>query len=111
MGQLHGTDMILCDVVTSFFLLFSLLRTKIDLAICPNCFLKMKLFYSCPCFQRIPCMAGTILPQSQKYTSYLVSQFKTVLKKKKKKTVLYLCMHGYTSEYTGVVLGWVPPEL
>lgn len=61
----------------------------------------MKLFYSCPSFQRIPCMAETILPQSQKYTSYLVPQFKTVL---------YLCIHGYTSEYTGMVLGWVPPE-
>ena len=40
-------------------------------------------------------------PQSQKYTSYLVPQFKTVL---------YLCVHGYTSEYTRMVLGWVPPE-
>jgi len=46
-------------------------------------------------------MAETILPQSQKYTSYLVPQFKTVL---------YVCIHGYTSEYTGMVLGWVPPE-
>jgi len=46
-------------------------------------------------------MAETILPQSQKYTPYLVPQFKTVL---------YVCIHGYTSEYTGMVLGWVPPE-
>ena len=96
----HGTDMILYDAVTSFSPVFSTC-TKINLAICPNCFLKVKLFYSCPSFQRFPGMTETTFPQSQKYTSYLVPQFKTVL---------YLCVHGYTSEYTRMVLGWVPPE-